>query len=98
MRKRLALVLACVAGPAVGAPMEDACLARGTWDADTCACMQGVADRTLEPETQDTAAAFFARQITSQQIAAEKGPAAAQEFLAALASFMTESTAECGAP
>ena len=96
--KRLVLMAILAAGRADAAPMEEACLARGTWDADTCTCVQGVADRTLDADTQETAAAFFARQTTSQQIAAERGVAAAQDFLTRLAAFMAASTAECGAP
>lgn len=99
MKCRLtAAAMTLLAAPSLAAPMEEACLSRGTWDAPTCTCIQGVADTMLDPETQKTAAAFFARQTTSQQIAAEKGTAAAATFLQTLAEFMEKSTAECGAP
>ncbi|WP_217351918.1 hypothetical protein [Ruegeria sp. HKCCD8929] len=90
--------LVALAGPATAEPMEDACLARGTWDAATCTCIQGVANKVLSPEKQEMASAFFARQITSQQIAAQHGAAVAEDFLNSMAIFMSESTATCGAP
>ncbi len=97
-RFAVAFGIAIGASPVFAAPMEEACLARGTWDADTCTCMQGVADETLSPENQDLAVAFFAQQITSQQIAAQHGVAVAQDFLASIAGFQSASTEKCGAP
>ena len=94
----LAIGLVTVPGPALAGQLEDACSARGTWNADTCACMQGVADRSLAADQQELAAAYFGRQITSAQIAAQYGAAVAEEFLVSLANFMNESTTECGAP
>ena len=78
--------------------MEEACLARGTWSGETCTCIQGVADDHLAPERQELAAAYFSRQITCQQIAAQHGADVAQDFLASIAAFMSASTAQCGAP
>lgn len=98
MRHLLIGVSIVLVGPAIAGQMEEACLARGDWDGPTCACIQDVADERLTPETQELAAEFFAGRITSQQIAAQKGAAAAQSFLGDLAGFMEQSTAECGAP
>lgn len=97
---RLAITTAFLLFAATGHadPIEDACSARGTWDAETCDCMQGVADDMFETDQQDTVAKFFAGQITSQQIAATQGVGAAQAFLQSISDFMGETTFKCGAP
>lgn len=97
-RIALAIGIAALAAPVLAGPMQDACLARGTWDDATCACMQGVADQKLSPQQQEFGAAYFTRQITSQQIAAQHGTAVAQDFLNSLAEFSSQSSKECGAP
>lgn len=94
----LAVGICALTGTAVAGPLGDACLARGTWNEQTCDCMQGVADQMLPADKQDLAAAYFGRQITSQQIAVEQGAATAQDFLNSVAEFMAEATKECGAP
>ena len=88
MRRSACVVAIALAGPGLAAPMEDVCLERGTWDAETCLCMQGVADQTLEADTQEMAARYFARKITSQEIAATLGVEAAQDFLVSIAQFI----------
>ena len=98
LRPILCATLLLSATAAHAGPMQNACLARGTWDSATCTCMQGVADKHLTPDQQELGEAYFARRITSQQIAAERGVAVAQDFLANLSSFMNESTSTCGAP
>lgn len=87
-----------LAANAQAAPIEEACSARGTWDTETCECMQGVADDMFEADQQETVAKFFARQITSQQIMAAQGVEAAQAFLQSIADFMGDTTFKCGAP
>ena len=97
-RIALAIGIATLAAPVLAGPMQDACLARGTWDDATCVCMQGVADEILSPQNQELGAAYFSRQITSQQIAAQHGAGVAEDFLNKIAEFMSEATKECGAP
>ena len=94
----LAIGIAAIAAPAFSGPMQDACKARGTWDDATCVCMQGVADQKLTPQQQELGAAYFTRQITSAQIAAQHGVGVAQDFLQSIAEFSSEATKECGAP
>ena len=98
--KRIAIALGLVmlAAPGFAGPMEEVCLARGTWDGATCTCIQGVADETLEPDTQELAAAYFSQQITSQQSAVQYGVSVAEAFLTGMATFLQASTAKCGAP
>lgn len=97
-RSAFAIGFAALAGPVFAGTMEAACLERGTWDTETCACMQNVADEALTSDRQELAADFFASRITSQQIAAKYGAAVAQDFLTSIANFMSESTMKCGAP
>ncbi len=96
--RRIVAVMILVPVMAQAGPLEDACHARGTWDAATCTCMQGVGDQHLDGEDQTLAAAYFQRRITSAQIAAEHGTERAQSFLLKLSQFMESSTAQCGAP
>lgn len=90
--------LAALTSPAFAGPMEAACLAGDVWDDTTCACIQGVADKTIPAERQEVAAAYFQRKITSQQIAEQHGASFAEELLNSFADFSSEATTECGAP
>jgi len=98
---RIALLLAgfcmlpCVA---LSGPMSDACAARGGWDATTCACMQRVADETLEGADQKLAVAYISRRTSVAQIATSQGQAKAEQFIADFTAFGTQSKAACGAP
>ena len=104
MRPALAasvLIMASLLLPPVlqaAGPMAAACQARGGWGAETCRCMQQVADRHMDADEQQLAVAYIQRRTTSAQIAAQSGTAKAQDFLGKFAAFGTESKAKCGAP
>ena len=93
-----AVLAGLLAAPVEAGIIGDSCFAGGLGSADTCACMQDVADRYLGEDEQTLYMAYVLGQVTLLQLIRVRGEAEAHALFERMSEFSEDSQAECGVP